>query len=93
MFTLSESGRALLLDGPVWEVVRVTAITALGLGAIAVALGGTAGRALCLAERAAVFVGGLLLLVPDWRTVGAGLSLLAVVALAMSLHRPAVTQD
>jgi TRAP transporter 4TM/12TM fusion protein len=93
VFTLSESGRALLLDGSVWEVARVTAITALGLGAIAVALGGTAGRSLRHAERAAVFVGGLLLLVPDWRTVGAGLFLLAVVALAMSLHRPAVTQE
>jgi TRAP-type uncharacterized transport system fused permease subunit len=89
VFTLSERGRALLLDGTVWQVAWVTGSTALGLGAIAVALGGTLGRPLRLAERGAALVAGILLLLPDWRTAAVGLSLLAALAIAVSLHRPA----
>jgi TRAP transporter 4TM/12TM fusion protein len=89
VFTLSERGRALLLDGTVWQVAWVTGSTALGLGAIAVALGGTLGRPLRLGERSAALVAGILLLLPDWRTAAVGLSMLAAIAIAVSLHRPA----
>ncbi len=78
VFTLSDGGRALLLDGTPIEVVRVTAGAALGLAAIAVALGGTLGRALTSLERAGAFLGGALLLLAGWRTDLAGAALLAL---------------
>jgi TRAP transporter 4TM/12TM fusion protein len=86
VFTLSDGGRALLLVGTPLAIVRVTAGAALGLGAIAVALGGTFGRPLAMVERLAAFAGGALLLLADPRTDVAGASLLALL-LAVHLVR------
>lgn len=87
VFTLSDGGRALLLDGSPFEIVRVTAGAALGLGAIAVAVGGSVGDRLTMLERAIALVGGLLLLLADTRTDLAGVALLLLLLLARSLRR------
>ena len=87
VFTLSDGGRALLLDGTPLEVVRVTAGAALGLAAIAIALGGTLGRALAPLERAGAFVGGALLLLAGWRTDLAGAALLGLLVVLSLLRR------
>jgi TRAP-type uncharacterized transport system fused permease subunit len=87
VFTLSEGGRALLLVGSPFTVVRVTITAALGLGAIAVAIGGTLGRRLTRVERLAAFAGGALLLLADLRTDLAGAALLAMIILAGMVRR------
>ncbi|HSJ64945.1 MAG TPA: TRAP transporter fused permease subunit [Gemmatimonadaceae bacterium] len=79
VFTLSDGGRALLLDAAPPTVVRVTAGAALGLGAIAVALGGSLGRPLNRLERLLTVAGGVLLLLADSRTDLAGVGVLSLV--------------
>ena len=86
VFTLSDGGRALLLDGSPLAVVRVTVSAALGLGAIAVAIGGALGRRLTRVERLAACSGGALLLLADLRTDLAGAALLASIVLAGMLR-------
>jgi TRAP transporter 4TM/12TM fusion protein len=79
VFTLSEGGLGLLLVGTPLQIVRVTASAALGLGAIAVGLGGTLRGAMRPVPRAGAIAGGALLLLADPRTDIAGLAVLAFV--------------
>ena len=64
VFTLSDAGRALLLEGSAWQVIIVTLTTALGLAALAISFGGTFGRRLLVIERVAGLAAGALLLLP-----------------------------
>jgi TRAP transporter 4TM/12TM fusion protein len=79
-FTLAPEGMGLLLRGPADVVVRVTLTAALGVGALAVCLGGWLRRAANPGERAAAGVAGLLLVHPSAASDAAGLTLFALVA-------------
>jgi TRAP transporter 4TM/12TM fusion protein len=87
VFTLSDGGEALLLEGSLAAVVRVAGGAALGLGSLAVALGGTFGRRLTMPERALTGAAGMLLLLADPRTDVAGAALLALLILRHVLRR------
>jgi TRAP-type uncharacterized transport system fused permease subunit len=93
IFTLSDGGLGLLLVGTPLEIARVTMGAAVGLGAIAVALGGTLGRPLTPLERIGALLGGSLLLLADVRTDIVGAALLALLFVFRELrrrHEPAV---
>jgi TRAP-type uncharacterized transport system fused permease subunit len=62
VFTLSPRGMGLLLRAPALDVVLITSQVALGIVALAAALGGWAWRALKPVERILAGVAGLLLL-------------------------------
>jgi len=82
IFTLGDGGRALLLDGSPWQIVRVTTGAALGLGTIAVALGGSfLGRSWTVAERALALVAGVAILVFLDHTALVGVALFLALAL------------
>jgi TRAP-type uncharacterized transport system fused permease subunit len=85
-FTLAPEGIGLLLRGPADVVIRVTLTAALGVGALAVCLGGWLRRAARPAERIAAGVAGLLLVYPSAACDAAGLVLLVLVA-ALHLAR------
>jgi TRAP transporter 4TM/12TM fusion protein len=91
IFTLSDGGLGLLLVGTPLEIARVTVGAAIGLGAIAVALGGTLGRALRPGERALAMLGGALLLLADLRTDLAGTAILALVFVLHAMRRRQAT--
>jgi TRAP-type uncharacterized transport system fused permease subunit len=92
VFALSETGRGLLLVGNVLSIMHVLAATALGLAAIAIALGGTLTRRLKGSERVLVAMAGGLLLVPVmWATL-LGVALLLAFAVS-SLGRRIVSPD
>jgi TRAP-type uncharacterized transport system fused permease subunit len=61
LFTLSPEGAGVLLRGPVGDAVSVIASSAVGVAALAAALGGWAVRAANIPERIAFGVAGLLL--------------------------------
>jgi TRAP transporter 4TM/12TM fusion protein len=81
-FTLAPEGMGLLLRGPGDVVARVIFTAALGVGALAVCLGGWLRRAASPGERAAAGVAGLLLVHPSAATDAAGVILFAVAAAA-----------
>jgi TRAP-type uncharacterized transport system fused permease subunit len=89
-FTLGSHGEALLLRGPLVDVLWVTAATALGVAAIAVGAGGYFRRAASPLERGVAIAGGLLLLTADPRWVAAGAAVLAAVAI---VHVRATRRD
>jgi TRAP transporter 4TM/12TM fusion protein len=89
-FTLSGEGMGLLMRAPIGDVVRASLSAALGVGAIALSLGGWLRARANGVERAAAAVAGLLLVYPGAATDFAGLALLAVVVAAhLSRVRPA----
>jgi TRAP-type uncharacterized transport system fused permease subunit len=79
-FTLGTRGEAVLLRGPLVDVVWVSAAAALGVAAIAIAAGGYVQRAASPLERVLAVVAGLLLLTADPRLVPVGVVILAVAA-------------
>ncbi|MEJ7812718.1 MAG: TRAP transporter fused permease subunit, partial [Gemmatimonadaceae bacterium] len=80
VFTLSREGLGILLQAPLADVLRASFTAALGVAALAVALGGWLLRAALPAERAVAGVAGLLLFYPHRATDAIGLALLALVA-------------
>jgi TRAP-type uncharacterized transport system fused permease subunit len=78
-FTLAPEGMGLLLRAPIGEVLRASLSAALGVGALAVALGGWLRRAATRPERALAGVAGLLLVYPGPACDAAGVALFAVV--------------
>ena len=85
-FTLAPEGMGLLLRAPIAEVLRASLSAALGVGALAMCLGGWLRRAATPAERAAAGVAGLLLVYPSAAADVAGL-VLFVLAAALHLAR------
>ena len=85
-FTLAPEGMGLLLRGPIADVLRASLSAAIGVGALAVGLGGWLRRAATPAERAAAGVAGLLLVYPSAACDAAGLVLFVLVA-ALHLAR------
>ena len=85
-FTLAPEGMGLLLRGPLADVTRASASAALGVAALAVALGGWLRGAATPAERAAAGLAGLLLVYPGARSDAAGLALFALVVAARFGH-------
>ena len=79
-FTLAPEGMGLLLRAPIADVLRASLSAALGVGALAVALGGWLRRAATPAERIAAGIAGLLLVYPSPGADAAGLALAALVA-------------
>jgi TRAP transporter 4TM/12TM fusion protein len=83
MFTLSPRGRAVLMDGPVLDVVVISLVAALGIAAIAAGTGGAIRRQASTIERALLIVGGLLLFGGVAISIGAGALSISV---ALVLH-------
>ena len=76
-FTLSPDGLGVLLQAPVAVILRMSATTALGVGALTAGFGGWMFGLVPLAERAVFIVAGLLLFYPTPATNIAGALLLA----------------
>ena len=86
VFTLTPRGMGVLLRAPVADVVWSTMSAALGIAAIAIALGGWAWRAASGIERAAAGVAGVLFFFGTHVTVAVGALLLTVVAVAHTVR-------
>ena len=83
VFTLSEEGRGILLQGSLHDIVTSTATAALGVGALAAGFGGWISRPARRIERTMLIAAGTMLFYArpwaDWT----GLALLAV---ALVIH-------
>jgi TRAP-type uncharacterized transport system fused permease subunit len=89
-FTLTPEGSALLLKAPLLDVLRVTASAALGVAALAVALGGWLLGPVRGLERVLAAVSGLMLFHPAAAADVSGLVLAGVVCALQLLRRPLV---
>ncbi len=90
VFTVSDEGVGVLLQGPVTGMVVACATAATGVGAIAAGAGGWVRSAATPFERAGLIGGGLLLCWPGAWTDTAGLLIIAVVLiLHLGWHTPA----
>ena len=88
VFTLTAQGSAILLRGPVVDIVTVTASAALGIAAFAVAFGGWIVRPANPLERVlAGAAGALLTYAAGWADL-AGLALLSLVLFLHMSRRP-----
>ncbi|HVE77969.1 MAG TPA: TRAP transporter fused permease subunit [Gemmatimonadaceae bacterium] len=89
-FTLAPEGLGLLMRAPAAEVVRASLTAALGIGGLAVALGGWLWGPATVAERVGAGVAGVLLVYPAGAADIAGVALLAVVVVRhwMRTRRP-----
>ncbi len=82
-FTLTPQGTALLLRGPVLEILWTALTAGIGVAALAVALGGWLRQQLTFGERSLALAGGLLLIYAGARTDAVGLLMVGV---AVVLH-------
>lgn len=82
VFTLSPEGLGVLLQAPIGDVLRSSLTAAVGVVALAAALGGWLWRAALLAERVAAGVAGALLFYPSALADLAGAGLFAMVTVA-----------
>jgi TRAP-type uncharacterized transport system fused permease subunit len=81
VFTLSEEGRGLLLQGSGVGIARAGITAALGIGALAVALGGWLRVRASMAERVAAGVAGMMLCLGNGVSDVAGIVVLTAVML------------
>ena len=86
MFTLSRSGRGLLLDGPLLDIVTITVVAAVGVAAVAAGTGGYLRGRVSMAERALLIGGGLAMFSGSLVPIAAGGVALAAVVVR-SLRR------
>jgi TRAP transporter 4TM/12TM fusion protein len=86
-FTLTPEGSALLLKAPPLDVLRVTASAALGVAALAVALGGWLLGRVQMPERVLAAASGLMLLHPTTAADLAGLAVAGILCMLLLLRR------
>jgi TRAP transporter 4TM/12TM fusion protein len=86
VFTLSPNGLGLLLEAPLPIVIRTTLTAAVGVGALAIGLGGWLRAPAILVERVAAVVAGVLLFYASPATDLIGIAVLAVVVAAHMLR-------
>jgi TRAP transporter 4TM/12TM fusion protein len=84
MFTLSARGRGVLLDGSLLDIVLITSVAAVGVGALAAGTGGFVTRAASTLERALLIGGGLLMFGGAVAPIGIGT---ALIGLAVVINR------
>jgi TRAP transporter 4TM/12TM fusion protein len=78
MFTMSASGRGLLLDGSMVEVLWVSGVAIIGVAAVAAGSGGYVRRVATRLERGLFIAGGMLLFAGEMLTGAAGALLIAI---------------
>jgi TRAP transporter 4TM/12TM fusion protein len=99
VFTLDPSGLGILLQSSAIDAIRTSVTAAIGVAALAVAIGGWFRRAVALPERVAAGVGGLLLCLPAGSADIAGLALVIAAGVSHVVRRrvatngPATPQD
>jgi len=83
MFTLSPSGRGVLLDGSLADIIWISVVAAAGIAAIAAGTGGYLRRAASPIERGLLVAGGLLMFAGTVGPIAVGA---IVVAMAVGWH-------
>ena len=83
MFTLSPSGRGVLLDGSLADIIWISVVAAAGIAAIAAGTGGYLRRAASPVERGLLVAGGLLMFAGTAGPIAVGA---IVIAMAVGWH-------